>query len=360
MKPSHKYGIAILIVANCLVQVFYWVYFRHQIEALYNAENPSGFWAKIVEIFYPRFFVEKYRYNLPFFFQKTEQILWRGATISTLIIGYLVFYKKSIFESNFWKVEVSRKKVVFLQIILAVGWIYESFTWYRSLLKLSYLRELYEPYFLLRFIAFPNEEQVFYWFAALYLGFLLSFIPQIASYFWTLSVAVLIILLGFLYGFTKIDHTYATWLYVSMLLPFLLKNQKIVEAWALRLMQSVVAMVYLQAGLEKHLISGWAWFLPQTLQSHLQAHPTEWGLQIAASPILCVLGSFLMIAFQLGFVSILFFPRLKYLFLIGGILFHISTFMLMDIGGLISFWYLIYIIWLLGEQSETNSSQILS
>ncbi|MFN3316689.1 MAG: hypothetical protein ACK40K_07740, partial [Raineya sp.] len=281
MKSVHKYYVIVSLIAfNILFQVFYWLYFREKISTMYYAENVEGFWAAVVETFYPRFFVEKHRFDLSFFLAKTEQIVWRFALLSSVLAGLFVFLKRNFWENSFWNVVISRKKVLFLQILLALGWLYESFTWYNSLLRLSHLKELYEPCWLVRFIPFPDEEAVFYWFAVFYLFLLLSFVPRVASVFWSLSVILAIILLGFLYGFSKIDHTYATWLYVSMLLPFLLKNKNEVEAWALRLMQCVVAMVYLQAGLEKLLISGWEWFLPQTLQSHLEAHPTTWGLAI--------------------------------------------------------------------------------
>ncbi|GAB4128510.1 MAG: hypothetical protein OHK0045_02780 [Raineya sp.] len=351
MKSSHKYIIFSLLLANLLIQLFYWGYFRQEIHHIYTVERIEGFWASIIKIFYPRFFVEKHRFDLNFFLQKTEQILWRLALVSVSIAIILVFAKEKINYFFFNSKLIERKKIVFLQIVLTCGWVYESFTWYKSLMRLSQVKDLYEPYLLLRFIPFPEAEALFFWFAIFYLFLLLSFVPRIAPIFWSLSVVLIIILLGFLYGFSKIDHTYATWLYVSMLLPFLLRNETQVDAWALGLMQWLVALVYLQAGLEKILISGWDWFSPSTLRSHLLLHPTAWGLKIADEPFLCVLGSIFMIVLQVGFVSILFFPRLKYFFLPAGAFFHVATYLLMNIGGLISFWYLVYIIYLLGEKN---------
>lgn len=355
MKPN-KYFFLVLLALNVLVQVFYWGYFREQVQILYHAQQAEGFWAEVVAILYPRFFVEKHRFDLPFFLLKTEQILWRLLILSIFLGIFWRFSSKHFFESSFWKVSLARSRVVFLQIVLTCGWVYESFTWYKSLVRLSHLKELYQPYWLLRFVPFPNEEDLFYWFSACYIALLLSFIPQISAYFWALAVALLICLQGFLYGFGKIDHTYTTWLYVSMLLPFLLQNKAQVEAWALRLMQCVVAMVYFQAGLEKLLISGIDWLSPETLRSHLLAHPTPLGLQVAESTVLCSLGGVFLMSFQLGFICILFFPSLKYVFLLAGVCFHIATFVLLGIGGIVSFWYLVYIIWLLGEKPEAGVS----
>ena len=351
MKPTHKHIILFLIAVNLFLQLFYWTYFRQQISTIYFNENTEGFWVKLIETFYPRFFTEKYRFDIHFFFKKTEQILWRFALISILFSGILAFFRKELTSFFLKKTVLERKKVVLLQTMLALGWLYESFTWYKSLVHLSQIKELYEPYLLLHLIPFPDTESLFFWFAIFYVFLLLSFVPRIASFFWSLSIILVVVLLGFLYGFSKIDHTYATWLYVSILLPFLLQNKSKVDAWALNLMQCVVAMVYLQTGLEKIFISGWDWFSPATLRSHLLLHPTTLGIQIANSPFLCILGSIFMISFQLGFASILFFPKLKYVFLISGVFFHISTFILMNIGGLVSFWYLVYVIYLLGEKN---------
>jgi len=342
-----------LLLTNVVLQGFYWLYFREEIIRLYYSEQVEGFWVEVVKTFYPRFFVEKYRFDLDFFLKKAEQILWRLLLISIFLAFLSKFIKKNIFH-HFFSVTLERRKVVFLQILLTCGWVYESFTWYKSLLRLAYLKELYEPYLLLRFVPFPETESFFYWFVALYVCFLLSFVPRVAGIFWVFSVALIIILLGFLYGFGKLDHTYATWLYVSILLTFLLQNQKQVDAWALRLMQCVVASVYLQAGLEKLLISGWEWFSPETLRHHLLTHATAWGITIAKSDVLCVLGSVFILFFQLGFVSILFFPKLKYIFLPSGVMFHIATFILMNVGGLLSYWYLVYVIFLLGEKQKSE------
>jgi len=349
MKLSRN--VYLLLLVNILLQAFYWLYFHDLIINLYHSEQAEGFWAEVVRTFYPRFFVEKYRFEADFFLRKAEQILWRLLLINVFLIFLSKFIKKNIFH-NFFEVFLERRKVVFLQILLTGGWVYESFTWYKSLLRLAHLRELYEPYLLIRFVPFPEADEFFYWFAALYVCFLLSFVPRVARVFWAFSVVLIIILLGFLYGFGKLDHTYATWLYVSILLTFLLQNRKQIDAWALRLMQCVVASVYLQAGLEKLLISGWEWFSPETLRHHLLAHPTAWGIAVAKSDVLCILGSVFMLFFQLGFVSILFFPKLKYIFLPAGVLFHIATFILMNVGGLVSYWYLVYVIYLLGENQK--------
>jgi hypothetical protein len=47
--------------------------------------------------------------------------------------------------------------------------------------------------------------------------------------------------------------------------------------------------------------------------------------------------------FQLGFITILFFPRLKLMILLSGVAFHIGTYLLLEVGWYINAWILVYI-----------------
>lgn len=364
MKTNRLFLYIVLII-NLLFQIVYWTFLKDEIIVVYqNPENASKWLTNLIDTFYPRFFTEKHRFQLEFFLGKAEQILIRFSFLSILALAF--YYRNIVFRwrlfntsfiQNFWNISIQRNKVVFLQVFLAIVWIYESFTWYKSLKLLSRAVEFYEPHFLLKWIPFPTEESVFYWFIALYFAVLASFWRKWAAPFWVLALCIILILQGFLYGFGKIDHTYATWGYVSMLLPFLLieikKNTKEIQAWSLRLMQLVVACVYLQTGLEKLMIAGFTWFEPQTLQTHLLSHPTTWGLWISQSDALCVFLSVIVIFFELGFILIMVYPKSKYVFLPMGVLFHIGTFVLMNVGGFPSLWWLVYVIWFLGEEKQS-------
>ncbi|MDX1904809.1 MAG: HTTM domain-containing protein, partial [Thermonemataceae bacterium] len=315
-------------------------------------------WFKIlIEQIYPRFLTEKHRFDLDFFITKAEQVLLRFTLLhffSLLFLHYL--FKKE--DLKFWNISISSSKVVFLQIWLSVVWAYESLTWYKSLLRLGKASAFYEPYFLLKIFDFPSETTLFWLFGALYLLLVLSFVPKISVWAWSTAVILLLILQGFLYGFGKIDHTYTTWAYVSTIFLFLLQEKNKSEtnetnAWALRLMQVVIAMVYLQTGIEKLLIGGLNWFEPATMQTHLLAHPTTIGLFLANSELICVLMSIFVMVLEIGFPLILFYPKLKIPILLMGLAFHTGTFVLLGVGGFPSLWWLIYIIWFL--EFKTNN-----
>jgi hypothetical protein len=363
MKINKKF-LFIVLVINVFMHAIYWIFLKYEILLAY--ENPllaPKWFTSIIDTFYPRFFTEKHRFELNFFLGKAEQILIRFAFLS--ILALMFYYRSIVFHwgffnkasiNHFWKISIHKNKVIFLQAFLTVVWVYESFTWYKSLKLLSRAVEFYEPHFLLKWLPFPTEEGVFYWFVVLYLAFLASFWRKWATQFWIFAIFIILILQGFLYGFGKIDHTYATWGYVSMLLPFLLveikRDAKQVQAWGLCLMQLVVVCVYVQSGLEKIMIAGFTWFEPQTLQTHLLSHPTTLGLWVAQSDILCVFLSIMAIIFELGFILVLIYPKSKYIFLPIGVLFHTGTFILMGVGGFPSLWWLVYIIWFLGEQKN--------
>jgi len=359
----------IILIVNLMAIVLYAWLLKPEITTLYHEPEAALPWLRnLVETLYPRFFTEKHRFNLPFFLGKAEQMLVRFVLLSIffLLVYYrnwlavrISFFQKSHFK-NFWNGEVSKRSILVLQAFLALVWMYESFTWYKSLKLLSRASEFYEAHLLLRWLPFPNENGVSYWFMGLYILMVASFIPRFRVFGWLGAIFVILILQGFLYGFGKIDHTYATWGYVSMLMPFLLfdleknKEQMFIPAWSLRLMQVVVACVYLQTGLEKLLIAGFSWFEPQTLQTHLQAHPTSLGLWVAQFDILCIFLSLAAIIFEVGFISILLLPKAKYIFLPMGVLFHTGTFVLMGIGGFPSLWWLVYIVWFLEKKQQSQ------
>lgn len=350
VNPKWKLLVAVFLIEIVAVAIFYG-YFRNEIIALYQGKE--SIWAGVVETLYPRFFTEKYRFSVDFFLQKSEQVLWRVVAISWIAIGIYFWAKIKGFYEKFWQTNTTYHRVKFLQIFLLLGWLYESMTWYKSLLRLSQASVFYEPHLLFRYLPFPSQEIIFYVFALLYALSLLSFLPKYGYIFWFLTSIQIIVFQSFLYGFGKLDHTYATWTYVSVLFGFLLREAEkvkkgdFVNAWALRLMQVVVASVYLQVALEKLLISGWQWFMPETMQTHLFSHPTPLGLWIAQYPILCTSLSMLAVLWQLSFALILFFPSLKVPILLGGVLFHTFTFILMNVGGFPSYWFLVYVIWFL-------------
>lgn len=106
--------------------------------------------------------------------------------------------------------------------------------------------------------------------------------------------------------------------------------------WPMRLIQVLIALIYFNAAYWKLKLAGLSWVDGVTLQFHLIRHyfvgqyVSDVGLLISKSPILCKLLSVSTLVFELGFPLILIFPRLAWIWLPAGLLFHIGSGITMD------------------------------
>jgi hypothetical protein len=149
---------------------------------------------------------------------------------------------------------------------------------------------------------------------------------------------------GYFFSFGKTDHGFATWTYVAWLMPLLASPKSKPALWPLSLMQLVVAGAYLMAGIEKLLISGPGWVSAEGFRLHLQLHATKVGLWVATNDVLCLLLPLSVICWQLSFPVVLSGFGLRWLWLLFGLFFHIGTYLLMDIGGWVSPWWVLYMV----------------
>jgi hypothetical protein len=208
-------------------------------------------------------------------------------------------------------------------------------------------------------IIFGNSIMPYEFWFIIWLIWLISCIFLFFGKYNTIFFAILggflfVLMEGYLFSFHKIDHHTALLTYLLFLLPFLLYSQKkaiqknslIVDAWALFLMRLSVVSAYFLAGLEKVLIGGFAWLSPEHIQIHLKSHESSLGLWLAKFDIFCTFLGLLGILFELLFILILFFPKLKYSILFFGIGFHLSNYFLLGVGALLHPWILCYVIWL--------------
>ncbi|GJL60415.1 MAG: hypothetical protein NPIRA03_32720 [Nitrospirales bacterium] len=130
-------------------------------------------------------------------------------------------------------------------------------------------------------------------------------------------------------------------------------------SWPIKMMQLYVALFYFWSVIAKVRISGWEWFSGEgRIQEVLIKRSVRWGMtsegelvknslsfELAQRPDLIQIFSHLVLAFELGFPLILFIQsvKLRAFFLSGVIIFHISSFVLMDVNFLlIPFVYLIF------------------
>ena len=130
-------------------------------------------------------------------------------------------------------------------------------------------------------------------------------------------------------------------------------------SWPIKMMQLYVALFYFWSVIAKVRVSGWEWFSGEgRIQEVLIKRSVRWGMtgegelvknslsfELAQRPDLIQIFSHLVLAFELGFPLILFIKsvKLRVFFLAGVIVFHISSFILMDVNFLlIPFVYLIF------------------
>ncbi|WNM62399.1 hypothetical protein [Candidatus Nitrospira neomarina] len=130
-------------------------------------------------------------------------------------------------------------------------------------------------------------------------------------------------------------------------------------SWPIKMMQLYVALFYFWSVIAKVRVSGWEWFSGEgRIQEVLIKRSVRWGMtgegelvknslsfELAQRPDLIQIFSHLVLAFELGFPLILFIQsvKLRAFFLSGVVIFHISSFILMDVNFLlIPFVYLIF------------------
>jgi hypothetical protein len=334
-----------ILFFNIVIVLGYFFYAQKLVQQAFQNTAPEWF-NSFIRAFYPRFFTEKYRFELSFFLAKTNQIVLR-IFFCELGILILFFYKKQLF--SFFDYKINIKKVQFFKIWLMLILLFNTFEWYESLVRMSYASDFFEPHFLFSIFPFPSEIVIKVLLFSLWtIGILLLFQKKYRWISTIFLVFLFLLLQSYLYGFQKIDHTYATFGYILMLLPFLEYYKD--KGWIIRLMQIAVAITYLQAVLEKLLVSQFHWFEADNFRTFLLLHPTKIGHFISQYDFLCVLFPFFALCFELGFIFIFFFEKYKIYFTIMGILFHLATYVLLGVGGWFSVWWLVYFVFFLGSK----------
>lgn len=347
------------------IVIFYVLVGRPLVVEAYQDAAPVWF-NFIINVLYPRFWVEKYRFELGFFLQKADQVLFRFALVNGMAIAFTIFFSYSpSFKrrvSRFWSSSVPVKRVTWLRILLYAGILFFTYDWYWYLVDFGKAAVFYKPILLLKLLGvpFPSAEVSL----ILCILLVLSCMAVIFSFQMVLSsviVAALFVLIqGWINSFEKIDHTFATLTYAIILMPFLLYQQQMANrhhssvqaGWPLQLIKLSISLVYFMAGLEKLLISGWHWLDKETFRSYIFLHQVPLGLWIAKSDFLSVLLPLFALVFQLSFISILFFPRLTAIFLLAGIAFHMGTYLLLQVGWYFNAWVLVYIFFINWESLE--------
>lgn len=334
-----------LLLALPLVYIFY---IKANIIALYHGKN-SGFFYALVQLVYPRFFVELHRFNLDFFLSHAAQVIWRFELVSVITLTAIYFYQKStqftLSLQDFWKTAYSEFNNRIYHLITFAGILYYFHDFMESYTSWIQYKEFYQPILLLKVFQIPlwsaATVQILF---AIFIGAGISAAVYKQLKTSTVMVCLLFILFqGWNYSFGKINHGFALLTYISMILAVQSYLPQTKKGIALQLIRVTIASCYLMAGLEKLFISHFAWISPVTFKAYLLLHPTSIGLLVVQNNFLCTMLPSVALAIQLGFVCILFFPPLKKWILMSGVLFHFGTVALLGISSYFHPWVICYV-----------------
>lgn len=342
----------IIAILPVVVLLFHYFYLRTAIINTYKGE-PDAFINFIIDILYPRFAVEKQRFDMVFFLQKANQVTLRFLFIYYILFLFFYFRKENIdFRSKIKDLiytKTTLKNIDVLRIIFFTYFLYLSYELIDELILKQSLKLFYKPVYLLSIthIPFPNTYTILtigaFWYLLNFL-ILINFRAILCS---ALSLIIFLLFQCWTFSFEKLDHGYATLTYAFLLIPFLLderrKNIDDFNSWSLQLIKISLAFVYLLSAFEKILISGLSWLKPDNFKTYLSFHETALSKLVVQSDFLCIFLSGSSLIFQLSFILIIFIPRWKWIWIVGGILFHTGTLVLMKIGIILNPWILVYI-----------------
>ncbi len=365
MSRKDKVLIFFLLFAAFTIPAIYLTYFNPLVKEYFKGSAPD--WVNtLIELIYPRMATERNRFPVSFFEEKALQVIVRISFVLSAFAVFLFLKSKFIsfrkFTIQYFNGYLDYHQVSILRILFYCSLLYFSLEFYNDLLVLSSIKAFFNPVFLLKITGwgFPSKSLGL----ILYVILLFSCISCILNIYPVLSSAIAI--LTFIYfqavffSFEKIDHGYTTLNYAGLIMPFLLYQQKknanpessLLPDWPLQLIKLSLSLCYLLAGLEKLFISKGAWLSPATFKSYLFLHQAPLGMQILKYPVLCAALPIAAIIFQLGFISVLWNKKLKWVFLPVGILFHIGTVVLLGISSILNPWIFMYIFFIQWSKIE--------
>jgi hypothetical protein len=346
-KTYRLFFICLLLIA--FGGSIYFFYFRNEVESALLG-NPSRLLSWLIQTLYPRLLIEQNRFEPSFFLQKADLIFYRASAVLLLISYFIGYFKNPVPNEKLraFLLTSSNKRTfhfILISSILLYILIWQELYWH--ILDRLPIASFYKKNWFALSSQYPSEV-VIHCLGISWLLAILSMISQKTRLAGSIFSAILFTWMqGYYFGFEKIDHSFYTFFWIALCLPFYFKENQtsyIESSWSLRWMQILIALTYTLSALEKLTISGWSWFSAENLQAHLLIHQIPAGIWLAQFPFLCsllLIGSLLI---QLGFLFILFFRKYTWWVLTGGIIFHMSTYFLMNIGHWINPWILVYVV----------------
>jgi hypothetical protein len=354
MPPRRLATLTALGLAPALA---YWLWGRGLVVA-YLAGSGPGWFVRVAEWLYPRLLVERQRFAADFFIQKADQVALRWLLVVALVgLGYWLGQTQPHLRARlrtWWRAEVDARALARARVGFYLATLWFTWPWWAELRAAAGYADFFRPVWFIAWLgpSFPSQ-------GAIDLGFGLYLVAvawaALRGRTWPAAGAAVGFLFAqaYLQSFEKADHGFATWTYGMVLLPGLLATRP--AGYPLRLLQVAVAGAYLLAALEKLLVSGGGWVSADGFRAQLRLHPTELGLQIADIEWLCWLLPAAGWLFQLGFWLVLVAPRLRWVFLPSGVLFHTGTYLLLGAGAWVSPWWAMYLFFLLRPSTQTTA-----
>ncbi len=169
--------------------------------------------------------------------------------------------------------------------------------------------------------------------------FMGAFTLPLVWVFWAGGGLLFIIQAGYAGGLGKVEHTYATFFILLMLIPLLVYefNQGAPKLKFLFLIKLSVTLVYAWAAMEKLLFSGFSWATAEHLNSFLEMQHLN---PIMLPDWLLTLGMWLVLCFQLSMPLAAFYKPLSRTYFILGIGFHLATWLFLGAGGWANPWFI--------------------
>lgn len=365
MSKKEKVLIFFLLFAAFTFPAIYLTLFNPLVKDYFNGSAPDWF-NSMIELIYPRMNTERNRFPVSFFEEKALQVVVRISFVLSGFAAFLFLKEKfisfRIFTRKFFNGYTECHQISILRILFYLTLLYFSLEFYNDLLVLSSIKVFFKPVFLLKVtgLGFPSELLGLTLYVILLLSCILCILNIYPVFASITAVLTFIYFQAVFFSFEKIDHGYTTLNYAGLIMPFLLylkkKNENhgslLVPDWPLQLIKLSLCLCYLLAGLEKLFISKGAWVSSVTFKSYLYLHQAPLGMQVLNYPILCTALPIAAMIFQLGFISILWNEKLKWVFLPAGILFHIGTVLLLGISSIINPWIFTYIFFIQWSKIE--------
>lgn len=348
----------LLLVLNLFLAL--WVRRLDEKQFYYLFIASDGYWSIFVQNIYPRLFTEYARLGGAFFIDKLLLLSWRVHWLS--LIGVVWVYLSSLLPPSSYKVIPYQVGILCVRcFVLLAAW--HSMDWFWLLSAASDWVAFYQPIGILKWLNVPFPSFFFLGVCFFLFYFFLLFLFLFPAHFWwaVLSVVSWVILQGWLYSFGKLDHTFAPFTMVSFCIPFVSYElyrarfqKETIPLEIYRYIALAVVLPYFLSGLEKLSVSGFSWADGSTLAFYLRLHGQAWGIWLAEHWFLCLLFSLATLFFQLSSLLVLFFPFWRYVFVVLGVFFHLSTYIFMGVGGWVSPWLLDYVFLFLKPYPKNN------